>query len=178
MSVVLSKNPPFNGGFWDGWLFLFDSFFASVLGVAEGKDELKDEGKKNKTNLEASTFLEGVAELDGEIDVEEEGVNAGDDGHDVGEGGNSGKDTETNWDGEGVNPEVNADNFAEDVRVVDGDDGFPARFAGFGENLPPGDDVKNVDGEGKDTDGRQHAAKDATSSKRLILGQSYCLVHF
>lgn len=122
-----------------------------IFGKTKGENEKEDVREKDETNLEAGAFFEGVAELDGKVDVKEDVVAGVNDGHESTESGKlagiSGvadsyavEDGKDDRNAEGVNPEIDTDNFAEDIDVVDWDDGLPACFAGFNEDLPPGND--------------------------------------
>ena len=122
-----------------------------VFRSTEGEDEEEEVREKDETNFETSAFFERIAEFDGGVDFEEDGVGSVEDDHNGTEGaelagvsdiasGDGEQDGEDNRDGKSVNPEVDADNPTEDVNIVDWDDGFPTCFAGFCENFPPGDD--------------------------------------
>ena len=141
-------------------------FFADVFVFAEAEDEVTDWSEEEEADFEAGAFAEGVAELDGFVNGEEDGVDKASNAKSRNE---SSKDAETERNGEDVNPEVDADDAAEDVDVVDGDEGLPAGLTSFDEDLPPGDDEQDVDGEGKDAISGEHAAKDAASDEGFVL---------
>ncbi len=159
---------------------LFLGFDFVVFGGTEGEDEEENVREKDETNLKASTLFEGVAEFDGFVDGEEDGVAEGDEGEDGDESGRlSGVDLSTGGDGsydgegnrnaEGVNPEVDADDAAVDVNIVDGDERFPALFAGFNEKFPPSDNEENIDGDHENAHRSDKTAEDAASGKSLVL---------
>ncbi len=152
-----------------------------VFRSTKGKNEEEEVRKKDETNFETSAFLERIAEFDGGVDFEEDGVGNVEDDHNGSESaelasigdiasGDGEQDGEDNRDGKSVNPEVNADNPTEDVDVVNWDDGFPARFASFRENFPPGDDEQDIENQGEDEGASKHTTEEATSSNGFVLG--------
>ncbi len=152
-----------------------------VFGVAESEDEQEDVGEKNETNLEAGAFLESVTELDGFVDGKENSVAKAKEREDddksgrirsvdLSASGDGSYDGESDRDTESINPEVDANDAAVDVDVVDWDDGLPTLFASFSENLPPSDDEEDVDGKTKDTNRSKGGANNTASSDSLVCG--------
>ena len=102
-----------------------------VFRGTEGKDEKEDVREKDETNLEAGAFLEGVAEFDCFINREEDCVAEGDEGNDEREGrrltvgragsGDSAQEAEGERDTEGIDPEVDVDNAAVNIDVINRD---------------------------------------------------------
>ena len=57
------------------------------------------------------------------------------------------------------NPKVYFDDFAENINIVDRDEGFPAFFAGFGEDFPFGDNEEDIKDEDDDRDAADNTAE-------------------
>ena len=91
------------------------SFFAVVFGIAEGENELEDVWDKDETNFEGGRFFEGIAKFNSEENVQGEGVETGEEAKG---GDNSCENATDERDQENINPEVEADDAAEDINVV------------------------------------------------------------
>ena len=108
---------------------------------------MEDVREDDKTNGESDTFLEGFCEADRNPDIQNESVNTSSNAdnhcHSFVVSKDSGKDTEDDRDKKHEDPEVDLDDFAENVDVVDRNDRFPTCFTSFFEDFPVSDDEKD-----------------------------------
>lgn len=111
-----------------------------VFRETEPENEGENVREEDKAEFEEGRFLEGATEFDSGKNFNPEGIKTGCEAYEGAEKAffeDCAEDPEKDRDEDDIVPEVKVDDSAEDIDVINRNQGFPARFAGFLKNLPP-----------------------------------------